>query len=118
MNRSLKPLPRVPAAGLFRKSPVLVLQKEIWICLLFPANYVLGAFSLIIFFLFLKICFWLCWVFIAVFGLSLVAVIGVTIQLRSEAFSLWWFLLLWNTGSMCMGFSSCGSWAPEHGLFN
>ena len=75
MNRSLKPLPRVPAAGLFRKSPVFVLQKEIWICLLSPANYVLGAFFLITFFLFLKICFWLCWVFIAVFGLSLVAVI-------------------------------------------
>ena len=31
-------------------------------------------------------------------------------------FSLRWLLLLQSMGSRCAGFSSCGSWAPEHRL--
>ena len=29
---------------------------------------------------------------------------------------LQWLLLLWNMGSRCSGFSSCGFWAPERWL--
>ena len=56
--------------------------------------------------LFLLIYFWLCWVFLAAHGLSLVAVSG-------GYSSLWWLLLLRSTGSQCVGFSSCGTWAQQ-----
>ena len=46
---------------------------------------------------------WLCWVFIAERGLSLVVASGV--------FSLSWLLLLRSMGSRRAGFSSCGTWA-------
>ena len=32
-------------------------------------------------------------------------------SLQCTSFSLRWLLLLWGTGSRCMGFSSCGTWA-------
>ena len=53
--------------------------------------------------------FWLGWAFVAVRGLSLVAVCGGYSWLRCAGFSLWWLLLLQSTGSRCMGFSSCGT---------
>ena len=53
--------------------------------------------------------FWLCQVFVAVRGLSLVVVSGGYSSLRCVGFSLWWLLLLWSTGSRRMGFSSCGA---------
>ena len=59
---------------------------------------------------FFLIYFWLCWVFVAARGLSLVAVSGGYSSLRCAGFSLGW-LLLWSTGSSCVGFSSCGTWA-------
>ena len=63
-----------------------------------------------IFFFFNKfIYFWLCWVFIAACGVSLVAVSGGYSLLRCMAFSLWWLLLLWSMGSRRVGFSSCGT---------
>ena len=34
-------------------------------------------------------------------------------SLCSTGFSLWWLLLLWNTGSRHTGFSSCSSWAQQ-----
>ena len=46
-------------------------------------------------------------------GLSLVAVSGRYSSLRCAGFSLQWLLLLRSTGSMCEGFSSCGSRALE-----
>ena len=52
--------------------------------------------------------FWLCWVFIAVHGLSLVAVSGGYSLLQCAGFSLWWLLLLQSMGSRCTGLSSCG----------
>ena len=52
---------------------------------------------------FLKIYFWLRWVFIAAHRLSLVGVSG--------GYSLWWLLLLRSTGSRHTGFSSCGTQA-------
>ena len=59
--------------------------------------------------------FWLCWVFIAAFGLSLVVVSG---SYSSCGFSLQWLLLLQITVSRQAGFSSCGSLALELRLSN
>ena len=57
---------------------------------------------------YLFIYFWLHWVFVAVHGLSLAVASGGCSLLRCAGFSLWWLLLLQNTGSRCTGFSSCG----------
>ena len=46
----------------------------------------------------------------------LVAVSGGYSLLWCTGFLLWWLLLLRSTGSRCMGFSSCGSWALERRL--
>ena len=62
-------------------------------------------------FIFYFIYFWLCWVFFAVRGLSLVAESGGYSLLWCTGFSLQWLLLLWSTGSRHAGFSSCGTWA-------
>ena len=61
------------------------------------------------FFLILFIYFWLCWVFIAVRGLSVVAESGGCSSLPCAGFSLQWLLLLWSMGSRHEGFSSCGA---------
>ena len=58
---------------------------------------------------YLFIYFWLCWVFVAVHGLSLVAASGAYSSLRCTGFSLRWLLLLRSTGSRRAGFSSCGT---------
>ena len=58
--------------------------------------------------------FWLCWIFVAVCGLSLVAASGGYSLLWCAGFSLRWLLLLRSTGSRHAGFSSCGSRALEH----
>ena len=61
--------------------------------------------------------FWLCWVFVAVRGLSLVAASGGYSSLQCTGFSLGWLLLLQSMGSRrACGLSSCGSWALEHRL--
>ena len=67
-------------------------------------------------FIYLFIYFWLCWVFVAARGLSLVAASRGYSSLWCAGFSLRWLLLLWSTGSRRMGFSSCGSRALEHRL--
>ena len=54
---------------------------------------------------------WLCWVFVAARGLSLVAVSGGYSSLRCVGFSLRWLLWLQSTGSRRVGFSSCSAWA-------
>ena len=64
----------------------------------------------------LLIYFWLRWIFVAVFGLSLVAVSGGYSSLQYAGFSLRWLLLLRSTGSRQGDFSSCGSRALEHRL--
>ena len=61
----------------------------------------------------LSFFFWLCWVFIATQGLSLVAASRGYSSLRCMGFSLQWLLLLRSTGSRCVGFSSCGTWAQQ-----
>ena len=77
--------------------------------------------SLQVFFLFLNkfiyfIYFWLCWVFVAAHGLSLVAASRGYSSLRCAGFSLWWLLLLRSAVSRRMGFSSCGFQALERRL--
>ena len=47
--------------------------------------------------------FWLCWVFVSVRGLSLVAASGGHSSLRCAGLSLSRPLLLWSTGSRCAG---------------
>ena len=59
----------------------------------------------------LFIYFWLCWVFVAERGLSLVAASGGYSSLRCTGFSLSWLLLLWSTGSRHTVFSICSMWA-------
>ena len=56
---------------------------------------------------------WLCWVFAAACGLSLVMASGVYSWLRCAGFSLRWLLLLRSTGSRHVGFSSCGTWVQQ-----
>ena len=69
--------------------------------------FIFSFFKKFIYFLF--IYFWLCWVFIAVYGLSLVVASGGYSSLRCAGFSLWWLLLLQSMGSRRVGFSSCGT---------
>ena len=52
-----------------------------------------------------------CWVFVAVRGLSLVAASGGYSSLQCTGFSLQWLLLLQSMGSRHVGFSNCGTWA-------
>ena len=65
---------------------------------------------------------WLQRVLVAAHRLSLVVASGVCSLLRCTGFSLFWLLLLWNTGVgasgvMACGFSSCGPQAElSHGL--
>ena len=63
------------------------------------------------------IFFWPCLVFVALRGLSLVAVSEGYSLLQYMGFSLR-CLLLWSTGSWCVGFSSCSTWALERRLSN
>ena len=93
---------------------------KVWFCYLlnpqlkvFPQLFSLSHWLLFLcyFFIFLKyiylFIFWLCWVFVAARGLSLVVESGGYSSLWCVGFSLWWLLLLRSTGSRCAGFSSC-----------
>ena len=62
--------------------------------------------------------FWLCWVFIAVHGLPLVAVNGGYSLSWRSGFSLWWLLLLQSAGSVAMvhGLSCSILDLPEPGI--
>ena len=61
----------------------------------------------------LFIYFWLCWVFVAVCGLPLVAASGGHSSLRCAGFALRWLLPLRTTDSRHLGFCSCGLRALE-----
>ena len=52
---------------------------------------------------FLFIYFWLYWVFVVACRLSLVVVSEGYSLVAGMGFSLGWLLLLWSTGSRCMG---------------
>ena len=75
-----------------------------FICLVF-----IYLFIFLNLFFFKFIYFWLCWVFIAARGLSLVAASGGYSSLRCAGFSLQWLLSLWSMGSRRVGFGSCGT---------
>ena len=62
-------------------------------------------------FIYLFIYFWLCWVFVSVRGLSLVAASGGQSSSRGAGLSLSWPLFLRSTGSRC-----AGSVVVAHGL--
>ena len=66
---------------------------------------------LFFFFINLFIYFWLCWVFVSVRGLSLVAASGGQSSSRCAGLLLSWPLLLRSTGSRC-----AGSVVVAHGL--
>ena len=81
-------------------------------------NFKMGSLVFLFFFnvdlfIYLFIYFWLCWVFVAARGLSLVAASGGCSSLRCAGFSLRWPLLLRSTGSRHAGFSSCSTWAQQ-----
>ena len=63
----------------------------------------LSSFSYYYFFLLINLFFWLCWVFVSVRGLSLVAVSGGHSSSRCAGLSLLRPLLLWSTGSRHAG---------------
>ena len=63
--------------------------------------------------IYLFIYLWLCWVFVDVHRLSLVAVSGGYSSLQYVVSSLRWFLWLQSTGSRHVGFSNCGPWAQQ-----
>ena len=67
-----------------------------------------GVFLILFIYLFI---YWLCWVFVAARGLSVVVVSGGCSSLPCTGFSLRWLLLLQSTGSRPVGFSSCGTQA-------
>ena len=58
-------------------------------------------------YIYLFIYFWLCWVFVAAHGLSLIAASRGYSSLWCAGFSLWWLLLFWSMGSRHTGLSSC-----------
>ena len=64
--------------------------------------------------------FWLSWVFIATCGFSLVVESrGYSLVVAGLGFSVWWFLLLWSTGSRGHGLLLwlAGSRVWDHGLW-
>ena len=69
----------------------------------------ISAFSFLFYFIIYLFIYWLCWVFVAACGLSLVAASGGYSLLQCVGFSLRWLLLLRSTGSRRAGFSSCGT---------
>ena len=83
-------------------SGFLSLMKDFnnWYLIILQFFFLFYFIYLFIYFLFY---FWLCWVFIAARGLSLVAVSGGHSLLRCAGFSLRWLLLLWSTGSRVRG---------------
>ena len=81
-----------------------------------------SSFLFFFFFIFILKNFWPHWVFVAVRGLSLVAVSGGYSSLQCKDFSLQWLLLLLSKGSRRTGFSSCGAQAlllhTAYGIFS
>ena len=55
--------------------------------------------------------FWLCWVFVAMCGLSLVVASGGCFLLQSAGFSSWWLLLLWRAVGSRAHWPRCSTWA-------
>ena len=73
----------------------------LWLCFYFVNFF-------FFFTVFKKFYFWLLCA-----GLSLVVVSRGYSLLQCKAFSLWWLLWLWSTGSRHLGSSSCSMWAQQ-----
>ena len=90
-----------------------------------PLKVLYVSFFFLIFFMYVFIYLWLCWVFVSVRGLSLIAASGVHSSSRRAGPSLSRPLLLQSTGSRCAGSvivvhgpscsSACGN-PPRPGL--
>ena len=96
----------------------IILQKALFLISNFPrfqkCSGPLHRWSFVFFFnkfIYLFIYLWLCWVFVSVRGLSLVAASGGYSSSRCAGFSLSWLLLLRSTGSR-----RAGSVVVLHGL--
>ena len=75
----------------------------LFINLKFSPYFFLKEFLYFYLFIYLFIYFWLCWVFVSVQGLSLVAASGGHSSSWCAGLSLSWPLLLQSTGSRCAG---------------
>ena len=96
--RSLPPLPQ-----LFFCFPLLQLKSTSFNIASASQTLCIGR-SVLFYFIYLFIYyFWLCWVFVAARGLSLVAASGGYSLLRWAGFALWWLLLLRSVGSRAWG---------------
>ena len=81
-----------------------VLSGHFFVCFLFLVQlFFVCLFFVFYLFIYLFIYFWLCWVFVSVRGLSLVAASGGHSSSRCVGLSLLWPLLLWSTGSRRTG---------------
>ena len=83
------------------------------------SHYVYFSFFLICYFFFVfflifyYVCIWLHWVSVAMHQLSLAVASRGSSLSQCTDFSLQWFLLLWDTGSGCIGFSACDAWPQQ-----
>ena len=82
----------------------IIINLQVFLVILF--NFVKNLFILFIY-------SWLCWIFVAVRGVSLVAASWGYSLLQCVGFSLWWLLSLWSRGSRRAGFSSCSTQAQQ-----
>ena len=98
-----KNLPHHPPSGqgTHLAADILEYTKIIWSFL--DLSITFDFFFLIYLFIYLFIYFWLCWVFVSVRGLPLVAVSGGHSSSRCAGLSLSRPLLLWSTGSRRAG---------------
>ena len=92
----------------FWKSNVINLDEVQFIDFCFTVGAFCVPFSLLKF-IYSFIHFWLRWVFVAVYGLSLISMSTGYFLLGFSGFSLWWLLLFWSTGPGCTGFSTCST---------
>ena len=103
------------AFKIFSLSLVLSSFAMMWLGVDFFLFILFGCPGLLFFILFKNLfiylfIFGLCWVFVAVRGLSLVVASRAYSSLRCMGFSLQWLLLLRSMGCRRAGFSSCGVW--------
>ena len=85
----------------FFQPPICLLWRNVYLDLLPIFFFLIFFFNL--FYFYLLIYFWLCWVFVSVRGLSLVAASGGHSSSRCAGLSLSWPLLLRSTGCRCAG---------------
>ena len=104
---------------MFKILKLLVYDYGIFLLVFRILWYVSTSYTSLLFFLkFIYFNFCLHWVFVAAHGPSLVVVSGGHSSPQCAGPPLRWFLLLRSMDSRRVGFSNCGSHAPEHRLSN